>query len=295
MRVIYKNVSELISSTFRNFSADNASQLAAALAYYTIFSLSPILIIVLAVAGQFYNGDAARTQLLAQISSYTGPDTANFIDTILENSGRSTDGFVASGISFVVLLLGASGVFNQVQIALNKVWGVPPNLHRNLASNLKKRLRSFLMVLTLGILLLVFLIVSTLASYLTEFLNGGIQNALLIQIMNLILLFVILTTMFAMIFRIVPEKDISWTDVGLGAGITAFLFLIGRLGIGWYLFLSKSGSTYGVAGSLIVLLIWIYYSAQIFLLGAEFTQMYARKFGSCKNQEPSQSAVEKSA
>jgi membrane protein len=212
---------------------------------------------------------------------------------LVRNSARSTDGFIATVVSLVALFFGASGVFNQVQIALNKVWDVPPVLRQTLLGNLQNRLRSYLLVLTLGFLLLLFLVVSALASYLTNYFDGSLQNAPLLQMINLFLLFVILTVMSAMAFRIVPEKEISWADVWLGSGITAFLFLIGRVAIGWYLFFSKSGSTYGVAGSLIGLLIWIYYSAQIFLFGAEFTQLYARKFGSRRNQQQSQPLIKK--
>lgn len=292
MKVIFKSVKELLGTTFREFSEDNTSHLAAALAYYTIFSISPVLIIVLAIAGSFYSANAARIHLMAQITSYVGPGTANLIDTILENFNPTTGGIVVSGINLVALLLGASGLFNQIQFALNKVWEVPPNLHPNLLSKFKVHLRSFLMLLTLGVLLLAFMIVSAFASYLTNHLSDSIQNALLIQIMNPILLFAVLTVMCALVFKFVPDIEISWADVWLGSGITALLFMIGRLGIGWYLSFSKPSLTYGVAGSLIVLLIWIYYSAQIFLFGAEFTQTYAKKFGSCK-EEPLQLPGEK--
>lgn len=277
-----KSIWRLISQTFNEWSQDNAAQLSAALAYYTIFSLSPILIIALAVAGQFFNQDTARNQLMAQISSYMGQETAQFLGSILQNSGRSSSSFIASSISFIVLLIGASGVFGQVQFSLNRIWKVPPPNQRSLKSNIKNRVLSFLIVLGIGFLLLVFLVISGILSSINTSTNGNTQVAFLFQTIDFIILFGLMTVMFAMIFRIVPDKDITWKDVWLGAAITALLFVFGRYAISLYLTLTKSGSTYGAAGSLVVLLIWIYYSAQIFLLGAEFTQVYAKMFGSHK-------------
>ncbi len=280
-----KSILGLFSQTYRDWNKDNAAQLAAAIAYYTIFSLSPLIIIALAVAGQFFNGDAARAQLLAQISSFMGQPTATFIGSILDSSALSQGSFVATCISLGVLLVGASGIFGQVQFALNKIWDVPPQLKRNLISMLKIRLRSFLMVLLVGIMLLVFLILSAMASSINASINIGAQNTWLPQAINFIVIFVIFTILCAMIFRIVPDKEITWADVWLGAGITTTLFMIGRYAIGLYINFTRSGSAYGAAGSLIVLLIWIYYSAHIFLLGAEFTHVYALKFGSHRHPE----------
>lgn len=285
-----KALLDVILSPFREWSKDNAPQLAAAIAYYTIFSISPLLIIALAIAGQFYNGDAARTQLMAQISGLMGPETASFVGRILENSARSSTGLLASIISFVVLLFGASGIFNQVQYALNKVWKVPANPQHSLMSNLKNRFLAFLMVLVIGLLLVIFLTISTVLSALNTYINSNPQTAWLSQTINLGVLTIIMTALFAIIFRTVPDSEITWADVWLGAGVTSVLFLAGRYAIGLYLQFSKSGSVYGAAGSLIILLIWIYYSAQIFLLGAEFTHVFARKFGSHRpgkeNAEP---------
>ncbi len=280
-----KNVLELIGQTFRDWNKDNAAQLAAAIAYYTIFSLSPLIIIALVVAGQFFNGNAARAQLLAQISGFLGQQTASFIGSILDSSALSQGSFVATCISLGVLLVGASGIFGQVQFALNKIWDVPPQLKHNLISLLKIRLRSFLMVLAVGMMLLVFLLISAMASSINASINIGAQYTWLPQAINFIVIFVIFTILCAMIFRIVPDKEITWADVWLGAAITTVLFMIGRYAISLYIYYTKSGSAYGAAGSLIVLLIWIYYSAQIFLLGAEFTHVYAVKFGSHKPSE----------
>jgi len=275
----------LLRKTFDKWNDDNASQLAAAIAYYTIFSIPPLLIIALAIAGHFFNADTAQNQLVAQMGGFVGAQTADFVKSLLVNSTHSSSGLIASIISIVVLLAGASGIFLQVQEALNTVWNVPKKQNRGLIKTIKNRLLSFLMVLAIGFLLLVFLILSAVISILIGYLNGSTENTLLPEVINFLVLFGLITILVALIYRLIPDKEISWTDVWLGAAVTALLFMLGRYAIGLYLAISKSGSTYGTAGSLIVLLVWIYYSAQIFLLGAEFTQVYSKKFGSRKRPE----------
>ena len=271
---------ELAGKSLQAWSKDNAAQLAAALAYYTIFSIPPLLIIALAIAGYFFNTDTAQNQLIAQIGGFIGPQTADFLKSLLQNSTQSSNGPLASIISIVVLLAGASGVFIQVQYALNKIWDVPQKQGRSLKKTLKDHFLSFLMVLAIGFLFLFFLILSAVISVLIGYMNVSAQNMFLPEVINFLVLFVMTTILSAMIYRVVPDKEITWTDVWLGAAVTALLFMLGRYAIGLYLTISKSASAYGAAGSLIVLLLWIYYSAQIFLLGAEFTKVYSRKFGS---------------
>jgi len=271
---------ELAGKSLQAWSKDNAAQLAAALAYYTIFSIPPLLIIALAIAGYFFNTDTAQNQLIAQIGGFIGPQTADFLKSLLQNSTQSSNGPLASIISIVVLLAGASGVFIQVQYALNKIWDVPQKQGRSLKKTLKNQFLSFLMVLAIGFLFLFFLILSAVISVLIGYMNVSAQNMFLPEVINFLVLFVMTTILSAMIYRVVPDKEITWTDVWLGAAVTALLFMLGRYAIGLYLTISKSASAYGAAGSLIVLLLWIYYSAQIFLLGAEFTKVYSRKFGS---------------
>jgi membrane protein len=285
MEEILINIWDLIRKTFHEWNDDNAAQLAAAIAYYTLFSITPLLIIALAIAGYFFNIETARSQLMAQIGEFIGPKAADFVKTLLDNSARSSDSLAASMISIGVTLVGASGVFNEVQYALNKVWDVPLKPQRGIVNTLKMRFISFLMVLAVGFLLLVFLLISTLLPLLSGYISGGSQTSLLPGLINFIVLFIMITMLTAIVYRVIPEKDITWTDVWLGAAVTALLFMIGRYAIGLYLTISKPGSTYGAAGALIVLLIWIYYSAQIFLLGAEFTQVYSSKFGSHKQLE----------
>jgi membrane protein len=276
---------ELVKKSFQEWNEDNAAQWAAAIAYYTVFSIPPLLIITLAIAGNFINVNVIQTQLVAQIQGFIGQQAAEYVKTLLESSRQSPNGFSASLISLIVLLAGASGAFFQVQHALNMMWDVPPEKTRGFWRTLKYHFQSFIIVLLIALLLLVFLIVNGIISVLISYLGGSSQNVLLAQAANLFSLFVLLTILIAVIFREVPDKVISWADVWLGAAVTAILFMAGRYAIGFYLSLSHSGSTFGVAGSLIVLLLWIYYSAEIFLWGVEFTQVFARRVGS-RRAEP---------
>lgn len=277
------NIWYLISQSFREWNTDNASQLAAAIAYYTIFSIPPLLIIALAITGYFYKPDAAQNQIFSQMGNLIGPQIADFIKSLLVNSAHTSGGPFASIISIVILLVGASGIFYQVQHALNIMWDVPSKHTRGFIKTLKDHFQSYLMVLAIGILLLVFLILSTVISFVIGYVNRNSQSVLIPEIINFLVLFIMLTILIAMIYRVVPDKYITWADVWLGAAVTALLFMLGRYAIGFYLTISKSATVYGAAGSLIVLLLWIYYSAQIFLFGALFTQVYARKFGSRAN------------
>ena len=277
------NIWYLISQSFREWNTDNASQLVAAIAYYTIFSIPPLLIIALAITGYFYKPDAAQNQIFSQMGNLIGPQIADFIKSLLVNSAHTSGGPFASIISIVILLVGASGIFYQVQHALNIMWDVPSKHTRGFIKTLKDHFQSYLMVLAIGILLLVFLILSTVISFVIGYVNRNSQSVLIPEIINFLVLFIMLTILIAMIYRVVPDKYITWADVWLGAAVTALLFMLGRYAIGFYLTISKSATVYGAAGSLIVLLLWIYYSAQIFLFGALFTQVYARKFGSRAN------------
>ena len=285
MREKLNNIWELASKSVQEWSDDDAAQLAAAIAYYTILSIPPLVIILLVIAGYFFKIDIAQNQLIAEIGDFVGPQTANFVKFLLINPTQSSNSPIASIISIVVLLASASGVFYQIQYALNKVWDVPQKHGRTLVNLLQNRFLSFLMVLAIGFLLLVFLILSAVISVFIGYMNGSAQNMFFPQVINFFVLFITTTILFGIIYRVIPDKDITWTDVWLGAVVTALLFILGRYVIGLYLTISKSGSAYGAAGSLIVLLLWIYYSAQIFLLGAEFTHVYSRKFGSHQGLE----------
>ncbi|CAG0935770.1 hypothetical protein TFLX_04620 [Thermoflexales bacterium] len=281
MKEKFKEAADLIKATLQEWGEDKAARLAAALAYYTVFSIPPLLIIVLAVVGQFYDQSTARQQLMAQIADLLGREGADFIQGLLESASRPADTFLASLLSVVTLLLGATGVFGELQGALNTIWEVAPKPGRGWLGTLKDRFLSFTMVLGIGFLLLVSLVVSTALSALGNFFAGEVaQTSGVLQLLNSLVSFGIITLLFALIFKVIPDVRIAWRDVWLGALVTALLFVIGKFAIGLYLGRSSVASTYGAAGSLVIILLWIYYSAQILFLGAEFTQVYANRYGS---------------
>jgi len=276
-----KTILALLKETFSEWNNDKASRLAAALAYYTVFSLAPLLIIAIAIAGAVFGEEAARGQIVAQIQGLVGRDGAQFIETAIENASQPKAGTIASVISIVVLLFGASGLFAQLQDALNTIWEVQPKPGRGLIGMIRDRFLSFTMVLGVGFLLLVSLILSAGLAALVNFLGNLIPGiGFLLETVNFILSFTITTLLFGLIYKTLPDVKIVWSDVWIGATITALLFSIGRFLLGMYLGNNSFGSTYGAAGSVVVILVWVYYAAQILFFGAEFTQVYARRFGS---------------
>lgn len=271
----------LVTQSFKEWSEDNASRLSAALAYYTIFSIPPLLIIAIAIAAQLFDRAAVQQQVINQIGGLVGDSGAEVVESILENSSESGQTAVAAIISVVTLLLGASGVFGELHNALNAIWEVQAKPGRGIWGTVKDRFFSFTMVLGVGFLLLVSLIISAVLAAVNEFISGVMPGlVILAQVINFLVSFGVVAGLFALIFKVVPDVKIAWRDVWVGALVTAFLFTVGKFAIGLYLGNSAPGSTYGAAGSLIVLLLWVYYSAQILFLGAEFTQVYANRFGS---------------
>ncbi len=272
---------QLLKATFFKWSDDHAQGLGAAVAFYTVFSLAPLLLIAIAIAGLVFGQEAAQGQIIGQIRDLVGEDSAKTIQDILENIRKPSNGVIAASIAGVTLFLGATGVFAQVQESLNIIWGVETKQKSGIIQILKSRFLSFLTVLGSGFLLLVSLILSAglavLGHRLESFLPGP---EFLIELMNIVVSFGVITLLFAMIYKILPDVSIKWSDVWIGAGMTSLLFTIGKLLIGLYLGKSEVGSVYGAAGSLIVILLWVYYAAQIFLFGAEFTAVYASSHGS---------------
>lgn len=271
----------LIKESVAEWSEDKASRLAASLAYYTVFSIPPLLIITLAIAGQVFDAQDAQARLVNQISGLVGADGAEAIEAMIENADQPGETILATLISVAVLLFGASGVFGQLQDALNTMWEVAPKPGRGILGTLKDRFFSFTMVLGIAFLLLVSLIVSSGLAALDEFVRGMLPGMdLLLQILSHVISFAVTAALFALIFKIVPDVEVAWKDVWIGAVVTAALFEVGKFAIGYYLGNSAPASTYGAAGSLVVILLWVYYSAQILFFGAEFTQVYANKLGS---------------
>jgi membrane protein len=277
LKVIWK----LLSATYMKWSEDHAQGLGAALAFYTVFSLAPLLLIVIAIAGLVFGQEAAEGQIIGQIQGLVGQESAKAIQGILENVRKPATGLIATALAIVTLLFGATGVFAQLQEALNTIWGVENKEGLGILQILRNRFFSFMTVLGSGFLLLASLVLSAgLAAigHKLEYLLPGPEP--LIQVINFLVSFGVITVLFAMIYKMLPDVSIQWSDVWIGAGMTSLLFTIGKFLIGLYLGKSDVGIVYGAAGSLIVILLWVYYAAQIFLLGAEFTAVYASSHGS---------------
>jgi membrane protein len=276
-----RKIGRLFRETFKEWQEDNASRIAAALAYYAVFSISPLLVIAIAIAGTFFGQQTAQNQITQQLTALVGKDGVQPVLMALDNINQPEIKGVASLISVGVLLLGASGFFAQLQDALNTVWKVKPQPGQGIWIFVRKRVSSFLMVLAIGFLLILSLILSavvaTLSKYRVDYLPG---SAILWENLDFIVSLGLMTFIFSLMFKYVPDAKIAWKDVFVGSVITAVLFLFGKFLLGVYLSKGSLGSAYGAAGSLIVLLAWIYYSAQIILFGAEFTQVYTRIYGS---------------
>lgn len=271
---------QLFQEAFQEWNEDKASRLAAALAYYTVFSIAPLLIIVIAIAGAVFGEDAARGEIVNQIQGLVGRDGAEFIETAIQNANRPQAGTIASVISVALLLLGATGVFIELQNSLNTIWEVQVKPGRGVKNIFRQRFLSFAMVVCIGFLLLVSLVVSTVLAALVNYFSGLLPGLdFLWQLLNFAISFIVTTLLFGLIFKVLPDVRITWADVLIGAIITSLLFSIGRFLLGQYLGNSSFGSAYGAAGSVVVILAWVYYTAQILFFGAEFTQVYAKKYG----------------
>ncbi|BAZ45097.1 ribonuclease BN [Chondrocystis sp. NIES-4102] len=276
-----RKVTKLLKATFKKWQEDNASRIAAALAYYTVFSVSPLLVIAIAIAGAFFGQETAQAQITEKLTSLLGQDAVEPILVALNNMSQPRIRGIASLISVAVLILGASGIFAQLQDALNTIWKVKPQAGKGMLAFLRKRLLSFLMVLAIGFILILSLILSAVVSalkmYRVDFLPG---SAIVWENLDFIVSLGLLTFLFSLMFKYVPDIKIAWKDVFIGSVITSLLFLFGKFLLGLYLSKGSLGSAYGAAGSLIVFLAWVYYSAQIILFGAEFTQVYTQMYGS---------------
>ena len=281
----------LLKETLREWREDGATRLAAALAYYMTFSLAPLLVLIIAIAGLVGGREAAQNQTMAQVEDLLGSDGREFVQGMIESASRPTTGLLATLIGAVTLLFGALGVFGELQNSLNTIWEVKPKPARGFFDGMKRfvvdRLLSFTMVLGIGFLLLASLVISAALSALGEYIGTRWPVAdIWLEVINFVISFAVITLLFAMIFKFLPEVNIVWRDVWLGAAVTSALFTLGKFLIGLYLGRSEVGNTFGAAGSLAILLIWIYYSAQILFLGAEFTQVYANRYGSKIEPDP---------
>ena len=280
-----KKTWDLIKSAASSWIDDYAPSMGAALAYYTVFSIAPLLLIVISIAGLVFGEEAARGEIVTQLQGLMGADAAKAIEGLLESVSQPGKGILGTLVGIAVLLIGATTVFGELQDALDRIWRAPAREGSGLWNLLRARLLSFGMILGVGFLLIASLVVSAGLSALGRWwapLFGGWE--VLLQVVNFAVSFALVTAVFAMIYKIMPRVKIEWHDVWIGAAVTSLLFTIGKFLIGLYIGKSGVASGFGAAASLVVLLIWVYYSAQIFLLGAEFTWVYAHTFGSLKGE-----------
>jgi membrane protein len=277
-----KQIWDLIRKSLWAWVDDYAPSMGAALAYYTLFSLAPLLIIAIAVAGLVFGQEAARGEIIAQIQNLIGREGAIAVQGLLKSVNEPAKGILATVVGIITLIIGATTVFAELQSDLDRIWRVPaPAKENGILTLLRTRLLSFGLVLGLGFLLLVSLVVSAAIAAFGKWWNGFFEGReAFLYALDFSISFTITTLLFAMIYKFMPRARIAWQDVGVGAAVTAFLFEIGKFLIGLYLGKTSVASGFGAAGSLVVLLVWVYFSAQIFLLGAEFTWVYSHEHGS---------------
>ena len=278
------NLFDLLKRAYQDWKEDRASRLAASLAYYTIFSIAPLLVIAIAVAGFIWERESVEAQVIAQIHGLVGTEGAIFVGSLIESASGQAEGVIATVIGIITLLFGALGVFNELHNSLNIIWEVNEEKADSFWQAVKKaivdRFLSFTMVLGIGFLLLVSLVISAGLSATQELLGNTFPiPEFFLQLINLIISIGVITVLFAMMYKYLPDAEIPWKYIWPGAFVTAILFSLGKLLIGLYLGNSAVASSFGAAGSLVLLLVWVYYSAQILFFGAEFTQVYANTYG----------------
>ena len=270
---------QVLKRAFAGWWGDNVPRLGASLAYYTLFALAPILVIAIGVAGLVFGRDAVRGEIVGQIEGLVGRQGAEAVQAMLEGVARPSSNILATVIGAVTAFLGATGAFIELQTALNAIWRVKPKPGVSIKAFLLERLISFGLVVGVGFLLLVSLLVSAALSALNRYLGAAFPALSAVwQASNVLVSLGVVTLLFAMVYKVLPDVELRWRDVWVGALVTAGFFSIGKQIIGLYLGTSSIASAYGAAGSVVVLLIWVYYSAQIVLLGAEFTRFYVEHF-----------------
>jgi membrane protein len=287
-----KQALNLLKEAGASWSNDRASSMGAAISYYSMFSIAPLLVIVIAVAGLFFGAQAVQSAVLAQLADLMGEDAAKAVGEMLQHANQPKTGALATVVSTAVLLVGASTVFNELQSALDSIWRVPERAQENgLWKLVRSRLLTFGMVLAMAFLMTISLLMSAALSTLGKWWGPffGSWEAVA-HAFDLAVSFGVLTVVFAVIYKFMPRAHIRWHDVWIGAADTSLLFTIGKFLIGLYLGKSNVASSFGVFGSLALLMVWVYYSAQIFLYGAEFTWVYANKFGSRRTQKQPEEA-----
>ena len=270
-----------MKKSFNDFGDDKVTKLSGSLAYSTVFSLGPLLILIISICGFFYGRDAVEGKVYGQLAGFVGTDAAVKLQEIIKNAAVTGKSTIAIIIGALTLLIGSTAVFGEIQDSINTIWGIKPKPKRGWLKMLKNRFLSFSVVIGLGFLLLVSLSVSALIDQFNGMLKVQFPHTALVvfYIVNVLVTFSITTLIFAAIFKVLPDASIRWKDVLAGAIATALLFMLGKFGISFYISKANVGSTYGAAGSLVILLLWIYYSSIILYFGAEFTKAYTMQYG----------------
>ena len=282
LKIFFKDAWSFLKEVVDKFIDDKAPKLGAALSFYTIFSLAPLLIIVIAIGGLAFGDQAARGELFYQIQGLIGQEGAEIVQTTIQNTNQKRASILALIISFFTVAISATVVFVELQESLNMVWKVRPSSERSVIKGLVvDRVQSLALIFTTGFLLLVSLVISAILSFISNKINENFISIpiFLLDLANGLISLTVIFLLFTMIFKILPDVNIKWKDVWVGGLATSLLFILGKYLIGLYLGNSALSSTYCAAGSLVVLLLWIYYSAQILFLGAEFTYVYANRYG----------------
>jgi len=287
-----KDIWSLTKSTVGQFMENNSFRLAAALAYNTIFSLPPLLLIVISAAGAIWGEEAFSGQLYNQLQGVLGKESAQQLQTVIQNVNKSGSGGVASAVGIGTLIFGATTFFVTLQDSLNSIWNIKVNPKNSFLQVLRDRFLSFGLILSVALLLLVSLVISTALSFFSGYLERILSDiaVVLFYILNIVVSLGMITCLFALIYKYLPDAVIRWKDVWVGSFLTALLFVLGKFLIGFYMGQSDPGSAYGAAGSIIIILVWIYYSSLILFFGAEFTQQFAAMFG--QKIRPKENAVQ---
>lgn len=290
-KLSFKGIWAVLKKAFDGFGDDKVLKLSAALAYYTVFSIGPMIIVIIYFAGVIYGREAIQGTIFNQIQGLVGADAAAQIQSMIKSSALSSTRGLAATIGIVTLVLGATSVFGEIQESINIIWNLKPKPKKGWLKMIINRLLSFSVIISLGFILLVSLIVNGLVEALMDRLQAYFPNVtvVLLYIINLLITFGVITTLFGVIFKVLPDAKIRWRDVTVGSMVTAVLFMIGKFAITFYIGKSNVGGTYGAAGSLVVLLLWVYYSSVILYFGAEFTKAWAIHYGGAIH--PNQYAV----
>ncbi|MCP1386304.1 YihY family inner membrane protein [Runella sp. CRIBMP] len=281
-KITLKGLWEVLLNSFNGFLDDNVTKLGGSLAYFTVFSVGPLLVVIISFSGIFLGREAIEGQIYAQLDSFLGKDTAIELQEIIKKAAISGKSTTAAAIGIATLLIGTTGIFAEIQDSINKIWGIKAKPKKGWLKIIQNRFLSFSVIISLGFLLVVSLAVTTILDGFNNRLQAAFPEVTIVvfYILNQALTFIVISLLFAVIFRVLPDAKIKWHDVLAGSMLTALLFMLGKFGISFYISKTNIGSMYGAAGSMAILLVWIYYSSLILYFGAEFTKAYAMKFGS---------------